>query len=386
MKKRLLDIIRCPACSKRLSLLILDEKEDELFLNSKESLYLYFQESHADFNNWADLHRSEITSGILHCDCGENYPVVDGVPRLLVSARGEYNAFYEKSRDAIPKEFQQNIFLPGKTYRAYHKSSKKGFELQWEQYEYDQLTWGKSLEVRKTEFLDNLRTSPDELKGRLVFDAGCGNGSLAAGIAPFGCEIVALDYTTSIERANKNKEKYAGRFAPFVHFIQADLAKLPIAERTFDYIHSSGVIHHTPDPYYVFKQFVKTVKKNDKVYILMYRKRKDLFGRLNHLERFITTRLSKKLLYRLCLSFSPLHRKFSATIRAICGEEPVVPMSNQELAIIMFDNYSPKYRFEYSLQELIDMYEREGVSFEEEVTHEAYDEKKHTIGILGIKR
>jgi len=192
MKRRLLDIIRCPQCSGRLELIVLNQEEDKIFLENKISLYSYFKIINISLEEWASLYKDEILSGILYCQCEKSYPVIDGVPRLLQSAEAEYKKFYHINRKLLPRIIQ-NKFVTKNINNS--KSTKSGFQFQWGKYDYDQTTWFKSLAVRKIEFLDNFNISKEDLKGKLIYDAGCGNGRLSASMATFGCEVVALDYT-----------------------------------------------------------------------------------------------------------------------------------------------------------------------------------------------
>ena len=382
MKQRLLDLIKCPKCGRKLELLVLDEHLDQGFIEERESLFGFFPEVNLGIDKWSYLYRNEIVSGILHCSCNSFYPVINGVPRLLSEPIKEFPEFFIENRTIIENMVQK---LNDRKTKSYHTRSKVSFEMQWNEYNYDETTWGKELDVRKLEFLENFRITEDELKGKLIFDAGCGNGRLTGGLAPFGCEIVGMDYTKSVARANAKKGKFAGRFSPFVHFVQGDLARTPICDESFDFIHSSGVIHHTPEPIEAFRQFVKTGKKDSRVYILMYRKRTDLIGYLNKLQRFLTTKLPKKALFKLCLFFAPVHQQISQNLARRRGEKPTSKLKNSELAIVMFDNLSPTFQYRYDLFELINMFENEGIRFEGEVTHETFGEERHCIGILGTK-
>ena len=90
------------------------------------------------------------------------------------------------------------------------------------------------------------------LEGVRVLDAGCGTGHVAVEIA---CrhpeaEIVAMDLSaTSLAGAARRAEqaKVAGRIAFHQGAIE-DLGALPLGDRPFDYIVSSGVLHHLVDP------------------------------------------------------------------------------------------------------------------------------------------
>lgn len=80
-----------------------------------------------------------------------------------------------------------------------------------------------------------------------ILDAGCGTGSPVCQCklrAP-GARVVAIDLSsTSLDRARKR----AKRLGCEVEFHQMPLQRVGELGLTFDYIVSSGVLHHLPDP------------------------------------------------------------------------------------------------------------------------------------------
>jgi SAM-dependent methyltransferase/uncharacterized protein YbaR (Trm112 family) len=382
MKIRLLDFIVCPSCRSRLSLAIIDQQRDTGFISNQDKLYTHFETQCSDKDAWVKKYDTTINTGFLHCQCGTSFPVIHGVPRLILNAKKQFSRFYQEYKDTLnlnTLETQEQVI-------TYHSNSKKSFEFQWSKYKYKDRTWGKTLAVRLAEFQDNFQITTDDLKGKLIYDAGCGNGRLVAGLAPYGCETVALDYTESVVSAEKNKAQFSKEYSPFVHYVQGDLSSPPIKKNRFDFIHSSGVIHHTPTPKSIFKKFSKTVKSGGKVYLLMYRKRDNFFGRLNAIVRFFTTKLPKSLLFKLCAMAVPFHRKLSNWVRKKNNEHDMPTTSEDELSIEIFDNLSPKFQFRYTLNELMQFFEDENIQFIKEVGHDAFGEKKHCICILGVKK
>jgi 2-polyprenyl-3-methyl-5-hydroxy-6-metoxy-1,4-benzoquinol methylase len=81
-----------------------------------------------------------------------------------------------------------------------------------------------------------------------ILDAGCGTGfsTLKLAQANPGAEIIAIDLSQSSLNIAQERLKQA-ELGSGVAFLQGDLQNLP-ALGLFDYIHSSGVIHHLPDP------------------------------------------------------------------------------------------------------------------------------------------
>lgn len=84
MKYRLLDIVVCPHCKRRLTCNPLLETE------------------------------AEILEGTLACDCGRWYPIISGIPRLLPDSLKadcllDNTNFLEKYRDKIPQVIGSTI-------------------------------------------------------------------------------------------------------------------------------------------------------------------------------------------------------------------------------------------------------------------------------------
>jgi len=145
------------------------------------------------------------------------------------------------------------------------------FDVQWSMYDYGQLTWELDLHTRVEYFYQYLRKKPGSLGGALVLDAGCGNGTLTAGIGASGPEIIGMDYSTSVERAQKEKSRFAGSAANRVHYVQGDVQQPPFAPEIFDIIYSDGVLHHTPETRASFNALAPLVKPGGRYFVWLYR-------------------------------------------------------------------------------------------------------------------
>lgn len=142
----------------------------------------------------------------------------------------------------------------------------RSFSDEWSLHEYEKTkTWGLGIEQRRQRFLRQMDTSnPDELKGKLLLDAGCGNGELSIGMTAFGLRVVAMDVSNSIYRAKEyDKDKK-------VEFIRGSVMQPPFKPNSFDIVYSSGVLHHTPDTKYSFTKLSETVK--EKYFVWVYKK------------------------------------------------------------------------------------------------------------------
>ena len=134
----------------------------------------------------SSCYTKEIVEGELVAESGERYPITGGIPRLLSTSTAE--------------------FL---------RKNKESFSLEWKYFRFGERNWGMDIESRKELFLTALGKSPEELRGKLIFDAGCGSGLLAKEMGDsFGMEVVGLDLSTGIEQA------YRVNTNPFVHYVQ----------------------------------------------------------------------------------------------------------------------------------------------------------------------
>ena len=136
------------------------------------------------------------------------------------------------------------------------------------------------------------------LRGRTILDAGCGMGRHARQIAPFADTVVAVDFSGAIDEAARN---VADR--PNVQCLQGDLTRLPVADETFDFVFSMGVLHHIQDTAGTLRGLVRALKPGGRLRLYLYWKRSGLAGALLSLVTFarrFTTRLPFPMLRVLC--------------------------------------------------------------------------------------
>ena len=212
MKASLLRLIRCPDCGAALSL------------------------------GNPHVTNAEIISGTLCCDsCHSSFPIVDGLPVILRSDNRS-------------------------------ERTRRSFGTQWklhEQRRFEQETiYGKSHEEGLRDFQRAFEIADfGSLSDCVILDAGCGSGALTADIgkaAPNGT-VIGVDFSDSARLAHERCRGLRN-----VHIIQADLSRPPLAPRTFHFIWSEGVIHHTPDTQRTFSSLAPLVKPSGKLYIWIY--------------------------------------------------------------------------------------------------------------------
>lgn len=111
------------------------------------------------------------------------------------------------------------------------------------------------------------KKSPDNLR---VLDAGCGTGSplVAAALAYPNAEIVGIDFSdASLAKARRLAKRYNLRNVQFFHL---PIERLPELGMTFDFVISSGVLHHLPDPAVGLKAIADVLDPQGAVSVMLY--------------------------------------------------------------------------------------------------------------------
>jgi SAM-dependent methyltransferase len=140
MKRRLLDLLRCPDCAEPLDVRVTSERG------------------------------CDIESGTLSCPrCAAEWPITDSIPR----------------------------FVPADNYAS-------SFGWQWQKFATTQLDSRSGLPISRERFYRYCGWKPEELNASLTLDAGCGSGRFAEIALDAGAELVAIDYSTAVDACRKN--------------------------------------------------------------------------------------------------------------------------------------------------------------------------------------
>lgn len=231
MKLRALDFLHCPACGGGLELVRTEARDER-----------------------------DILEGTLRCrGCGRDYPVVRGVPRMLL----------------------------GRDYELREKT-QKNFSFSWRQF--------GEIYSDTRDFLDWLEPlGPADFRGQVVLDAGCGSGQHAVHAASFGArDVVAFDLSPAVEVAFAH-----ARALPNVHVIQADMYHLPLRPE-FDLVYCIGVLQHLPDTPAAFAELARLLAPGGRFSVWVYGYEGTEFVRyvVDPMRR-VTSRLPLPLVYGL---------------------------------------------------------------------------------------
>jgi SAM-dependent methyltransferase len=163
----------------------------------------------------------------------------------------------------------------------------------------------------------------------------------------YGGQVVAADLTRAIDSAFTNLNHRGN-----IHFVQADIFKLPFRANSFDFVYSWGVLHHTPDPPRAFQQLPPLVKPGGKLMIFVYAKYNKAYLAVTEFYRRFTTRLPERLLLKLCYIAIPLYYisrvpVIGPFITRVLLPVSVRPPTHRWRVGNTFDLYSPKFAFTY---------------------------------------
>jgi SAM-dependent methyltransferase/uncharacterized protein YbaR (Trm112 family) len=332
MKKGALDYLVCPICQSEL--------QADLCAPAPDGEYM---------------------SGSLRCcPCSHAYPIVDGVPRMVVATqepRGAAETF-------------------GFEWRKHGEKDMEG-----------DTVFGRTQQEDLSYFLEATHMSPEEVNGAVILDAGCGSGQLTEGIGDMQARAVfGIDVNTAIDFPFRRCRRL-----PNVHIVQADISALPFRAGQFDLAWSNGVIHHTPNPPQVFASLASRVSTRGRLYIWVYERRWSAFTIVGKLLRAfgVQRRLSLQSLRRLSRLLAVASFAGHSVYRAVRWLPPLRPASFATskttrfrslgaFDLTWFDILSPKYDAGSTRSQVAEWFKDQG--FGELVFY------PDQIGICGIKQ
>jgi 2-polyprenyl-3-methyl-5-hydroxy-6-metoxy-1,4-benzoquinol methylase len=242
---------------------------------------------------------------------------------------------------------------------AQHYAASFGF--QWHRYQKTQLDTDQLRESERN-FLAKTALRPEDLKGKLILDVGCGMGRFAEVATRWGARVVGIDLSAAAEVAAKN---LADR--DFVAF-QADVFALPFAPESFDVIYSIGVLHHTPDCEAAVKTLDKYLKPGGLLVVWLYSGYNKWY-RFSDFWRRYTHKMKPETLHRVLKVAVPVLynlqqglRRVPLVGRPVAGLlHHVFPVNRQKdpeaRMLDTFDWYSPRYQSKHTYEQVFKWYE-----------------------------
>jgi SAM-dependent methyltransferase len=255
-----------------------------------------------------------ITGKLVVQGSNEQYPIIKGIPRFV---------FHEKE-----------------VYSNYTKS----FGHQWNHY-----NWLRDEDGPEFEAITDRKIA--DFRGLSILDAGCGGGRIARLLAPDSRLYIGVDYSHACERAS-----VLCRRAPNAHFIQADVARLPLRSNLlFDFVFSHGVLHHSPNTKNSFTSLPGHVKPGGELYIAVFQKAVCLLRWSDSLLRFVVNKLPLGMQEAFCRSLVGLQRLPQPSFwkRFLWFSL----QKNAEIATFCnYDWYAPKYHREHTAVEVMNWF------------------------------
>lgn len=167
--------------------------------------------------------------------CTEVYPVIDGIPRMIVGPERRQLCAQRAAWFSVGGRAERFAGWAVTAGRAARLSVVGRFDREWQAFS----SVGTAEHARL--FSDYFDLVPAEVIGpdRIALDAGCGGGRWAHEVQRHGARVIAIDLGLSIEVAARNTAA-SGRVA----CIQADVCRLPVRGGAVDLAYSLGVLHH----------------------------------------------------------------------------------------------------------------------------------------------
>lgn len=158
--------------------------------------------------------------------------------------------------------------------------------------------------------LDELQVAREDVAGKFVLDAGCGNGRWAYGFEKLGCRVYGFD--TSRGGIEYARQHVKGRF-DVADILDIDCLLGLYQKNLFDIVWCWGVLHHTGDPERALENIARFVKQGGIMHLYLYGKK----GILNRILRYTFNRFTfedRVALARILsrINHSSVHSNFDA--------------------------------------------------------------------------
>jgi len=225
----------------------------------------------------------------------------------------------------------------------------ESFSFEWKVHSKTQVDSFRADRYSEDEFTAKTGFSAEDLRGKLVLDAGTGSGRYAELVSRWGGDVVGVDLSYAVDSA---REILAER--QNVWIAQANISALPFKRESFDVIFSIGVLHHTSDTRAHFLKLVPLLKPKGVIAVWVYPNEGEYAVR----ERWVrfVNKIPRPMFYAWCRRFVPwvqarLETQMVGLIRI------VFPFSDQHRGLEndildTFDAYSPEYHGIHSPEEV----------------------------------
>jgi len=258
-----------------------------------------------------ELDGQRIREGALSCEaCDLIYPVIGFVPRFLPFPHYNSTPFREKHGIALDKMLHSFDGQPADVTNI-QEHTVKNFGHQWEHY--DRFGWDDEAageDESRLWFKEKTLLAEDEVRDRLILDAGCGNGRYSRVASETGGRVFAVDLGPNVEVAYTNIRNLGLEVAA----AQADIFNLPFAPNTFETTFTIGVIQHTGDPKRATTSLASVTQEKGLLSVRTYRRGNDILEANDTAMRDITTNWElddlhefSQLMYKMAVFLKRMH-------------------------------------------------------------------------------
>jgi SAM-dependent methyltransferase len=221
------------------------------------------------------------------------------------------------------------------------------FSFQWTTYTDTQLDSRQGVDLTAQDLILKTGLTPEEVKGRLVLDAGVGTGRHAELLASWGARVVGVDLSEAVETARDNLARF-----PNALVMQADIGALPFRPESFDFIYSIGVLHHTPDTRAYAEKLLRLLKPGGGFCLWVYPPKFERRGEWVPL----VSRLPPKAFQAWCEWVIDIARsnRGKPWMEAFIRQFPFATHhpTAQRSVLALFDGYTPTYHWTHSPDEV----------------------------------
>jgi ubiquinone/menaquinone biosynthesis C-methylase UbiE len=111
-------------------------------------------------------------------------------------------------------------------------------------------------------------------RGKRVLEVGCGMGCMAMNWAQQGALVTAVDLNPVAVAQTRRRFELFGLAG---EILEVDGERLPFDDRTFDYVYSWGVLHHTPGTKPAVDELHRVLKPGGRAGVMLYNRESLLY-------------------------------------------------------------------------------------------------------------
>ena len=176
-----------------------------------------------------------------------------------------------------------------------------------------------------------------------ILDAGAGNGWMSRFMAEnTSGEVISAEIADGVYEGYKKCKQLKN-----CHIVKADLLNLPFKNNLFDYIHSDGVLHHTPDCKGAVKALYDRLKPGGVFWFYIYREMNPVKHFCDDYIRTEFNKLSPQEAEKACEAITELGRELSKINATIELKKPInilnIPAGTYDVQRFIYYNFMKCY-------------------------------------------